>query len=115
MITQIFAAVALCASVGCSVAAESETTVSAAGVTLKSVSVTFPESDRRFPGGANAKAINSNCLICHSSGMVLYQPRLSPTAWGEEVAKMRKTYGAPAPDESVAAIVDYLSGLDPQD
>jgi hypothetical protein len=47
--------------------------------------------------------------------MVLNQPQLSKAAWGEEVAKMRKVYGAPVPDESVSAIVDYLAGLKPTD
>jgi len=112
MIAKICTAVALCASASFCFAADSQKAVSAAGVTLNSVEVTFPESDRLFPG-KNADAINSNCLTCHSASMVFNQPQLSRTAWGEEVAKMRKVYGAPVPDESVSAIVDYLAEVKP--
>jgi cytochrome c5 len=114
MNAKIYAAVALCASAGFCFAPDSAKTVSAAGVTLNSVEVTFPQSDRLFPG-QNADAINSNCLTCHSASMVLNQPQLSRATWGEEVAKMRKVYGAPVPDESVPAIVDYLAELSPKD
>jgi hypothetical protein len=38
--------------------------VSGNGVTLQSVSVEFPSSDRSFPGGA-AAAITSSCTACH--------------------------------------------------
>lgn len=114
MIAKIYAAIALCASAGLCFAADSQKAVSVAGVTLNSVEVTFPQSDRLFPG-ENADAINSNCLTCHSASMIFNQPQLSKAAWEEEVTKMRKAYGAPVPDESVSAIVDYLAGLRPTD
>jgi hypothetical protein len=86
-------------------------TVSSGGITLKSDSVNFPDSDRTFPGGADADAINNNCLACHSAGMVLTQPRQSRAAWHSEVDKMRDTYKAPIAEEDVPAIVDYLAKL----
>ena len=85
--------------------------VAAGGVTLRSVSVNFPESERTFPGGAEADAINNNCLICHSAGMVLTQPGLSRANWQAEVDKMRNFYKAPIPAKDVPAIVDYLAKL----
>lgn len=88
-------------------------TVTAAGITLHSVSVDLPGSDRMFPGGASAEAINNTCLACHSAGMVLNQPPLSPAAWGEEVGKMRTLYKAPVAKEDVPAIVAYLGKLKP--
>jgi cytochrome c553 len=80
-------------------------------VTLYSVSVNFPGSDRTFPGGAGADAINRNCLICHSAGMVLTQPGLSRHDWQDEVDKMLNFYKAPIPPKDVPAIVDYLANL----
>jgi mono/diheme cytochrome c family protein len=85
-------------------------TVAAAGITLHSDSFTLPSSDRVFPGGAAADAINGNCVSCHSAGMVLNQPPLSRAAWQGEVAKMRDTYKAPIAAEDVPAIVNYLVG-----
>jgi cytochrome c5 len=85
-------------------------TVSAGGVTLRSVNVDFPDRDRRFEG-PGADVVNNNCLACHSAGMVLTQPRLSRAAWQAEVEKMRKTYKAPLDTADVPAIVDYLATL----
>lgn len=92
-------------------AAPVPSTAAAAGITLHSVSVDLPASDRMFPGDASAEAINNNCLACHSAGMVLNQPLLSPTVWGQEVSKMRTLYRAPVAEEDVPAIVAYLGKL----
>ena len=89
----------------------SSSSVTGGGTTLHSVSVEFPESDRTFPDGIAADAINNNCLTCHSAGMVLTQPRLSRTEWKEEVTKMRDAYHAPIASANVDAIVGYLTNL----
>ena len=78
---------------------------------LKSVKIDLPDSDKMFPDGPGADAINSNCLACHSAGMVLNQPRLSKQAWAAEVHKMINNYKAPVAPEDVGAIVDYLTAL----
>ncbi len=85
--------------------------VAGGGVTLHSVSVSFPNSDSTFPGGAEAAAINNDCLICHSAGMVLDQANLSRAAWQAEVEKMRDAFKAPFAAEDIPAIVDYLTNL----
>ena len=85
--------------------------VAGGGVTLHSVSVSFPHSDGTFPGGAEAAAINNDCLICHSAGMVLDQANLSRAAWQAEVEKMRDAFKAPFAAEDIPAIVDYLANL----
>lgn len=77
-------------------------------ITLKSVNVELPDSDRMFPG-PGADAINNNCLACHSAGMVLNQPDLPRAAWQAEVDKMIHSYKAPVAEADVAAIVDYLA------
>ncbi|HEX4367484.1 MAG TPA: sulfite--cytochrome C oxidoreductase subunit B [Rhodopila sp.] len=81
----------------------------AAGITLHSVSVEFPASDRLFQGGPAAEAINNNCLTCHSAGMVLNQPNLTQASWQAEVDKMRSQYKAPVDEHDVPAIVAWLA------
>ena len=82
--------------------------IAVAGVTLRSVSVDFPDPGNTFPGAADA--VNNNCLACHSAGMVLTQPHLSRASQAE-VEKMRNAYKAPIADADVPAIVDYLANL----
>ena len=88
----------------------SPSAVSLSGVTLRSVKLDLPDSDRYFEG-TGTDVVNNNCLACHSAGMVLMQPRLPRAVWQAEVEKMRNTYKAPVAAEDVAAIVDYLANL----
>jgi cytochrome c5 len=83
----------------------------AAPFEFKPVKIDLPDSDRMFPDGLGADAINNNCLACHSAGMVLNQPALSKEAWAAEVHKMINNYKAPVAPEDVRAIVDYLTAL----
>ena len=78
---------------------------------LKPVKVDLPDSDKMFPDGPGADAINNNCLACHSADMVMNQPALSKQAWAAEVNKMIHNYKAPIAPEDVGAIVDYLTAL----
>ena len=78
---------------------------------LKRVKIELPDSDKMFPDGPGADAINKNCLACHSADMVLNQPALSKQAWTAEVHKMINNYRAPIAPEDVGAIVDYLTAL----
>jgi mono/diheme cytochrome c family protein len=75
------------------------------------VSVQFPTSPTMFPPGEGADIADSNCLICHSAGMVLRQPPLSQDEWTAEINKMRNAYGAPLPAQQVAALAKYLSNI----
>ncbi len=47
---------------------------------FKPVKIDLPDSDKMFPDGPGADAVNNNCLACHSTGMVLNQPALSKQA-----------------------------------
>jgi len=94
-------------------AAPPPSVATADGVTLQSVSLDLPASDRSFPGGATADAINNDCLTCHSAGMVLTQPLLTRAAWQSIVDKMRGFYKAPIDPKDVDAIVSYLADLEP--
>ena len=86
---------------------------SVAGVTLTSVSLTLPTSDRNYPTGPHVDVINNNCLACHSAGMVLTQPQLSRAEWQGEVTKMVNVYKAPVSPQDAGALVDYLAQLRP--
>jgi cytochrome c553 len=92
-------------------AAPAASIVTGGGVTLHSVSLKFPRSDSTFPGGRGADAINNDCLICHSPGMVLDQAKLSRAQWQAEIEKMRDSYKAPFGTEDIPAILDYLANL----
>jgi len=53
--------------------------------------------------------VQRNCLGCHSAHYAAMQPPSSSrTYWDATVKKMKKPFGAPFPDEDVAAMVDYL-------
>jgi cytochrome c5 len=80
-------------------------------LSLKSVNVDLPSSDRMFPDGPGAELANNNCLACHSAGMVLNQPAMSKTQWEAEVNKMRTAYKAPIDPKDVGPIADYLVSI----
>ena len=76
------------------------------------VSVDLPDGLKLFPPGDGAQIANSQCLICHSTEMVLTQPPLTLDEWTAEIGKMRNTYGAPLPAEQVGILATYLHGID---
>ncbi len=100
-------AVAVCAAGLAASSARAE----AAPLTLKSVSVELPDSDRAFPPGPNVDTMTANCAGCHSPGMILNQPGLSRTAWEGEVKKMIGVYKAPVEASDVPAIIAYLAAV----
>ncbi|MEO5571020.1 MAG: cytochrome c [Bacteroidia bacterium] len=50
----------------------------------------------------------SHCITCHSLRYIEMQPAFPRKTWEKIVDKMVKTFGAPIPDSSAKAIVDYL-------
>jgi hypothetical protein len=75
------------------------------------VSVELPVSNEIFPAGPSADVADSQCLICHSAGMVLRQPPLTKEEWRSEILKMRSAYGAPLPGDKVDALSEYLQRI----
>jgi mono/diheme cytochrome c family protein len=75
------------------------------------VSVELPVSDENFPPGVGADIATSQCLICHSAGMVLRQPPLTKEEWRAEIMKMRSAYGALIPDDQVDRLSEYLKSI----
>jgi hypothetical protein len=70
--------------------------------------IQLPEMEAELPPGVARDAVLVNCGSCHSTRYITIQPRLTREAWVAVVTKMRKTYGAPVPEEQVNAIVDYV-------
>lgn len=99
------------ASPSAATAETAASTVSGGGLTLKSLSVDLPESDREFPAGPGVAVAQANCAACHSVGMVMNQPALSRTTWEAEVHKMVAVYKAPVSDEDAKTIVAYLNSI----
>jgi mono/diheme cytochrome c family protein len=83
----------------------------AQALTLKSVDITLPDSDRDLPNGPGLAAVQGNCISCHSPGMILTQPAMPKAAWEAEVAKMRNVYKAPVSEKDVPDIVTYLTAV----
>jgi hypothetical protein len=79
-------------------------------LTLKSVTVTLPDSTRLYEGD-NSEAINNNCLACHSVGMVMNQPNMPKAGWQAVVTKMINVYKAEISQRDVPKIVDYLASI----
>ena len=72
--------------------------------------VTLPELPAPdLPDGPGRGAFTGACSTCHTTRYVVDQPPLSRKTWTAEVTKMRKSYGAPFPEELSAPIVDYLA------
>lgn len=75
------------------------------------VKVELPENDAPYPPGVGADIATSQCLICHSAGMVLTQPPLKKDEWRAEIMKMRTVYGAPIPEDQVDGLSEYLTNI----
>jgi hypothetical protein len=70
--------------------------------------VDLPVSQVGFPVGDGAEIATSQCLICHSAGMVLRQPPLTRDEWVAEITKMRNAFGALLPADQIEALASYL-------
>ncbi|HEX7908725.1 MAG TPA: cytochrome c [Paraburkholderia sp.] len=77
----------------------------------RTVNVTLPDSHNVFPPGEGADLANSQCMICHSAGMVTRQPPLTFDVWKSEINKMRTAYGAPLPEDQVESLAKYLTAI----
>jgi mono/diheme cytochrome c family protein len=75
------------------------------------VHVDLPVSETPFPPGTGSEIATSQCLICHSAGMILLQPPLTQEEWLAEINKMRNAFGAPIPPDQIEALANYLSGI----
>jgi len=74
-------------------------------------SIELPEIAPNWPDAPGREIVEVNCAVCHSSRYVMMQPAFPRKVWEASVDKMRKTFGAPIPEENVKKIVDYLMAV----
>ncbi|HEX8916209.1 MAG TPA: hypothetical protein VF796_27920 [Humisphaera sp.] len=74
-------------------------------------SIVLPTPPVELPEAPGRNLIAANCIICHSPSYIMMQPRFPRKVWEAEVDKMRKTFGAPVPENLVPEIVDYLMAV----
>ena len=80
----------------------------ASPIRFAAVDFTLPAGSVTFPPGPGSEIANANCVICHSTGMVLRQPPLTVNEWKTEINKMRTAFGAPIPADQVDQLAHYL-------
>lgn len=89
-------------------------TAKEAGFTLNSLSVELPMDEVSFSEGAGAEAMNNNCLACHSTEMIHYQPKLTRAQWEAIIKKMQDVYKAHINGDEVPALIAYLTSMPSQ-
>lgn len=89
-------------------------TAKEAGFTLNSLSVELPMDEVLFSEGAEAEAMNNNCLACHSTEMIHYQPKLTRAQWEAIIKKMQDVYKAHINEDEVPALIAYLTSMPSQ-
>ena len=61
-----------------------------------------------FSSPQGEELFKTNCITCHSLRYIQMQPPFPRKTWEKIVDKMIKNFGAPIPDSSAKAIVEYL-------
>jgi cytochrome c551/c552 len=73
------------------------------------VKIELPLETGVFKPAPGSLLANAQCLTCHSVDYAIMQPPLPLKAWTAEVEKMRKTFGAPIPEDQIAPLAKYLA------
>ena len=68
----------------------------------------LPPETARYVAAPGGELATTFCLTCHSADYISTQPPLTRAQWTASVGKMKKTYGAPVPDDQVDRLVEYL-------
>ena len=69
----------------------------------------LPSETAKLKDAEGIKAIQSNCLLCHSVDYIATQPRLTRAQWTAGVEKMRAKFGAVISTNTIPPIVEYLT------
>lgn len=77
-------------------------------VRFTAMNISLPAGGAAFPPGPGADIANAQCVMCHSTSMVMKQPPLSADEWKMIILKMRTSFGAPIPLEQVNQLADYF-------
>jgi hypothetical protein len=74
-------------------------------------SINLPQQPIDLPDAPGKNLVVANCILCHSTAYITMQPAFPRKVWEANVEKMRKTFGAPVPEQHVPQIVDYLMAI----
>lgn len=74
-------------------------------------SINLAQQPIDLPDAPGKQVVVANCILCHSTNYITMQPAFPRKVWEAEVEKMRKTFGAPVPEQAVPQIVDYLMAI----
>ena len=85
--------------------------VAAAAACAGELKITLPPETGALKPGPGIELVQANCLVCHSSEYISTQPPMPRAFWEASVKKMREKYGAPATDDVVPKLVDYLAAI----
>ena len=70
----------------------------------------MPDENAVFLPGPGSDIAQNNCVSCHSTDYVNFQPSKKGQAfWDAEVQKMIKVYHAPISEGDARTIADYLA------
>ena len=83
----------------------------AAAAQAGELKITIPPETGMLKPGPGVELVQVNCLTCHSVEYISTQPPMPRAFWEASVKKMREKYGAPATDEVVPKLVDYLAAI----
>lgn len=78
------------------------------GAAFTDTNIVLPDDTTTLPPGPHVDLVTQNCTACHSTDMILNQPRLTRSQWEANVDKMVKVYKASIDPKDVPQIVDYL-------
>lgn len=73
------------------------------------LTIALPPEAGAFKPGKGAELAQSHCLMCHSVEYVSTQPPMPRKYWEGTLKKMKEKFGAPTPDETLAALAEYLT------
>ena len=91
-----------------SIAAQAKRQSNMALANFAAINLSLPTGAAVFPAGQGSDIANANCLICHSTDMVLRQPPLTVAEWNTEINKMKASFGAPIPLDQIDELAHYL-------
>lgn len=71
--------------------------------------IALPTETATLKPAKGIEQAQANCLTCHSVDYISSQPPMPRKFWEAAVKKMKEKFGAPLPEESMAALTDYLT------
>ena len=85
--------------------------IAAASAHAGELKITLPPETGVLKPGPGIELVQAHCMMCHSVEYISTQPPMPRAFWEASVKKMREKYGAPAADDVVPKLVEYLAAI----